>query len=100
MKSRQEIQNILQIYLPQLREQFHVQWLGIFGSWARGDQTPHSDVDILVSLSRPLGLEIVDLHECLERLLGLKVDLTTEGAVIRKPLLWQSIQEDLIHVPA
>ena len=68
----------------------------VFASVARGDQTPRSDLNILVSLREPLGLEIVDLHEYLEELLGVKVDLVTEGAVIRKPLLWQSIREDLV----
>lgn len=55
-------------------------------------------MDILVSLTEPLGLRIVDLHEYLEQLLGVKVDLVAEGAVIRKPLLWQSIREDLVYV--
>lgn len=98
MKSREEIETILRTHLPELREQFHVERIGVYGSWARGDQTEQSDLDILVSLGEPLGLRIVDLHEYLEQLLGVKVDLATEGAVIRKPLLWQSIREDLVYV--
>ena len=98
MKSREEIQSILHAHVPELRERFHVERIGLFGSWVRGDQAAQSDLDILVSLSQPLGLQIVDLHEYLEQLLGVKVDLVTEGAVIRKPLLWQSIREDLVYV--
>ncbi len=98
MKSREQIETILRAHLPELRERFHVERIGVYGSWARGDQTEQSDLDILVSLSEPLGLRIVDLHELLEQLLGVKVDLVTEGAVIRKPLLWQSIREDLVYV--
>lgn len=51
--------------------------LAIFGSYARGEATPVSDVDILVALERPLGWEIVDLRDYLEALLGLPVDLLT-----------------------
>ena len=46
----------------------------------------------------PVGWEIVDLHCYLEELLDLKVELVTKGAVSGKPLLWQSIEEDLVYV--
>ena len=98
MKRVQEIKNALQTHLPELHERFHVAKIALFGSHARGDALPDSDIDILVALSEPLGLDIVDLHERLEQLLGAKVDLVTEGAVVRKPYLWQSIREDLVYV--
>jgi predicted nucleotidyltransferase len=47
-----------------------------------------------------VGWEIVDLHRYLEDVLGVRVDLVTRGAVVRKPLLWESIQEDLTYVEA
>ena len=72
--------------------------LGIFGSYVRGDQTQTSDVYILVDFDKPIGCEIVDLHEHLETILGMKVDLVTKRAVLRKPLLWESIQNDLVSV--
>ena len=98
MKSLEEIKAALREHQPTLREQYHVERIGIFGSHARREHTAISDVDILVELDRPIGWEIVDLHRYLEKLLGVKVDLVTHGAVIRKPLLWQSIQADLIYV--
>ena len=55
-------------------------------------------MDILVDFDKPIGWEIVDLHEYLETILGMKVDLATSGAVTRKPLLWESIQNDLVSV--
>ena len=72
--------------------------LGIFGSYVWGDKTQKSDVDILVDFDKPIGWEIVDLHEHLETILGMKVDLVTKRAVLRKPLLWESIQNDLVSV--
>lgn len=82
----------------ELQERFHVARLSIFGSYARGDSTESSDVDLLVELDQPVGWEIVDLKDYLQSLLGMKVDLVTKGAVIRKPILWESIQKDLVHV--
>ena len=97
MKTVEQIRAILSRHRDELRARFGVRRIGIFGSYARGEQTPLSDVDILVELERPIGWEIVDLHRYLEELLSVKVDLVTAGALRRKPLLWQSIQEDVIY---
>lgn len=98
MKAMEEIQAILIEHRAELCSRFHVRQIGIFGSYARHQQTPLSDVDILVELDQPVGWEIVDLHRYLEDLLGIRVDLLTKGAAVRKPLLWQSIQENLVYV--
>ncbi len=98
MKTLEEIRAILKEHQDTLQERYHVRRVGIFGSCARQEATPANDVDILVELDRRVGWEIVDLYRFLENLLGVKVDLTTKDAVIRKPLLWQSIQEDLVYV--
>ena len=98
MKTFEEIQITLASAKNELRERYHVNQIGVFGSRVRLEDTPVSDVDILVELGQPVGWEIVDLHRFLEQLLDVKVDLVTKGAVIRKPILWGSIQEDLIYV--
>jgi hypothetical protein len=98
MKTLEEIKATLMEHKLELRERYHVERIGIFGSRARQDDTPVSDVDILVELDQPVGWEIVDLHRYLEQLLHMKVDLVTKGAVSRKSPLWQAIQEDLIYV--
>jgi len=98
MKTLDEIKAILLEHKQELHERFLVRQVGIFGSRARREDTPISDVDILVELEQPVGWEIVDLHLYLEQLLGMKVDLVTQGAVVRKPRLWQAIQQDLIYV--
>ncbi len=53
--------------------------IAVFGSFARGDDTPESDIDILVDFSEPIGWEVVDLKEHLEDLLSHKVDLILKG---------------------
>lgn len=92
------VEAVLAEHKGELRDQFHVRRIGIFGSYARGKNDICSDVDLLVELDQPVGWEIVDLHRYLEDILGMKVDLVTKGAVTRKPLLWQSIQKDLVYV--
>jgi uncharacterized protein len=48
MKNLQEIQTALRQYFPEVKQKYHVQQLGIFGSFVRGEQTENSDVDVLV----------------------------------------------------
>jgi predicted nucleotidyltransferase len=67
----------LRLALPHLRRRYGVVRLSLYGSFARGAAVEDSDVDLLVELSRPLGLEFVSLAQYLERKLGRKVDLVT-----------------------
>ncbi|MGH9940405.1 MAG: nucleotidyltransferase family protein [Blastocatellia bacterium] len=82
----------------ELRERFHVKSLWIFGSRARDDYRPDSDLDILVEFDQPIGLEFVSLHDLLEEWLGIEVDLVSKNAVIGSPRLWAYIEKDLIDV--
>ncbi len=72
-----EVLQILRKELPYLREKYGVEKLAIYGSFAKGDQTKKSDVDILVQLVNPLGLKFIELAYHLEKVLGRKVDLAT-----------------------
>jgi hypothetical protein len=60
MRGAQEILEILQTALPELARDFHVTRLALFGSYARGQQTEASDVDILVEVDPSIGLRFVD----------------------------------------
>ena len=53
----------------------------VFGSFARGEETPESDVDLLVVLdkSKPIGMRYFGMWGDLERLLGREVDFVEEG---------------------
>ena len=64
-------------------------WL--FGSYARGEETPDSDVDILVDLdySKPVGLEFVQMQLDLQSLLQKPIDLVSSRGVSKyiKPFI-------------
>lgn len=71
-----------------------VAMLGIFGSVARGDDKPNSDVDLLVRLSKPVGfVELIALEDTFEEIFGRNVDLATEWSL--HPLIRQSVLADL-----
>lgn len=58
--------------------------VALFGSVARGEDRPDSDVDVLVSFREPLGLfRLAHLQHELETALARQVDLVTEGALSR-----------------
>ncbi len=76
-----------QLMTEKIAEYFKTQpvlkaWL--FGSFARGEETPESDVDILVEFdhSTPIGLfAYARMHRELEEHLSRKVDLVEEGSL-------------------
>ena len=62
-----------------------VRSLSVFGSVARDEARPDSDVDLLVEFDRPTGLfAFVALKRYLERILGHQVDLVTPDALRRQ----------------
>jgi len=81
MKSNTAIENKLKELKPILYQKYFVEKIGYFGSYARSEQNQNSDIDILVSLKKPLGWEFFDLQEFLEKELKIKVDLVSEKAL-------------------
>jgi len=73
---------------------YNVAKVGLFGSLARGDYGPASDVDLLVEFSEPLSLlQLVALERQLAEVLKRKVDLVTRKAL--SPYLAQRIEQEL-----
>lgn len=96
MPSTQEIKASLQSAKPLLMAKYPIKSLALFGSFARGEATEQSDVDILVEFNARIGWQFLTLAEELEQLLGLKVDLVSRKGV--KPRYFKHIQKDLIYV--
>lgn len=75
--TQEEILQTLRSEIPYLRNRYGVERIAVYGSFAKGVQTKESDVDILVKLKEPLGLDFVDLAYYLEDVLDREVDLAT-----------------------
>jgi predicted nucleotidyltransferase len=89
-----EIKNII---LNHLKEYKPLK-VGIFGSFARGDNKKTSDLDILVEFKEsPSLLTLIKLENDLSEVLGIKVDLVTTGALKNKRIK-KSIKKDLISI--
>lgn len=72
--------------------------VGIFGSFARGDNKKGSDLDILVEFKESSSLlTLIKLENDLSEILGVKVDLVTTGA-LKKRRIKKSIKKDLISI--
>ncbi|KEF41432.1 MAG: hypothetical protein ER33_11595 [Cyanobium sp. CACIAM 14] len=94
--SRAEVLARLRQYFPDLASQFRVSNLALFGSFARDEPTPTSDVDLLVSFAEPIGFGFIHLADRLEALLGRRVDLVASDGI--KENRRTSIMSSLIHV--
>lgn len=70
--------------------------MAVFGSATRDDFRPESDVDIMIEVERPIGIEILDLEAELGAIVSRKVDLVMRKAV--KPHYMPYIEPDLRYV--
>ena len=95
MKTQDGIKETLKKFKPILKDRFKVKQIGIFGSYVRGEESPESDIDILVEFAEPIGWEFIDVKEFLEEILGREVDLVTVKAL--KPQLREKIMREVVY---
>jgi predicted nucleotidyltransferase len=79
----------------ELRGRFSVVRIGVFGSFARGDETPESDVDIIVELAEPTFDHYMDLKFRLEEVLQRPVDLVMADTL--KPRLKPIVEREVVY---
>lgn len=71
--------------------------VGVFGSYARGEENEKSDLDILIDFDMKVNLlDLIGIEQELSELLGIKVDLITLRSV--NTYLKQHIEADLIRL--
>jgi uncharacterized protein len=98
-EKREPLERIVQTLreiLPELRDRYGVVSLGVFGSYVRGEQTPDSDLDLLVEFDqRPLTLlQFIALEYDLSDRLHIKVDLVEKSVL--KPIIGKRILQEVI----
>lgn len=93
---RDEVIRILSAHRAELQSRYGVSRLGLFGSVARDEAGPDSDVDLLVEFDRPIGLRFFELQDYFESLLHCSVDLGTPQSL--KPRIRERVLAETINV--
>ena len=97
MKNINTIKKTLTAHKKELGTKYKVKHIGVFGSFAKGNQKKKSDIDILVEFRETVDFfEFLDLEEYLDNLLGIKVDLVTKRAL--KPMIKNKILNEVVYV--
>jgi len=97
MKTIEEIKNVLRENKDIIEKNFKAEIIGVFGSYARGEQKAQSDIDILVRFKDGATLfDFVGLAEFLEEKLGVRVDLVSERAI--RPELKENVIKELVSL--
>lgn len=94
---RKRALELLAQHKPELARRFGVIDIALFGSTARGEARPDSDVDVLVSFEGPAtSKRYFGVQFYLEDLLGCAVDLVTDKAL--RPELRPYVEREAQHV--
>lgn len=97
MKTLEEIRQILSPQKRSLCKTYGISDLRIFSSYARGEETESSDVDILVDYeTAPSLLKLVDLRDYLSELLEMKVDIVTKNGL--KPRIRERVLAEATYI--
>jgi uncharacterized protein len=97
MKSLDNILLLLKSKKPDLEKRYAVTELGVFGSYARGDASRSSDIDILVDFNKRIdGFDYIRLAHELEDLFQQKIDIVSRKGI--KPQYLPFVEKYLIHV--
>ena len=99
MKTKDQILLFLTKNKGLLRERFHVVKIGLFGSYARGDQNSKSDIDLVVEFeenTQDLFELKIRLKEFIKNSLGTEVDICREKYI--KPRIRKSILKETVYV--
>ncbi len=89
----------LKAMLPELRDRYGVITLGVFGSYGRGEQTPDSDLDLLVEFDPAARFGLLtycELENLLSDRLAIKVDLVMKTAL--KPRIGERILQEVRYL--
>ncbi|AQR61257.1 hypothetical protein BZG35_06040 [Brevundimonas sp. LM2] len=93
--TRDELLVKLRELKPWLEEQGIVN-VRLFGSYARDEAGPDSDVDLLVEVVKPLGFRFFGVERELGDRLGARVEMGTRDEMPR--LLWKVVSRDAVNV--
>jgi uncharacterized protein len=91
-------ENILPILLP-----YGINWIAVFGSYARGDYTSESDIDLLIDIEEPRKIPIglftwIRLENELSQKLGKQVDLISNNGLNQRIRPYIEAEKVVIYI--
>lgn len=97
MTALEKIYKIIEENKSELEKNYNIKEIGIFGSFVRGENSPESDIDILVDfLEVPTLFKFINLENHLSDLLGRKVDLVVKDSL--KQHIGKLILEEVSYI--
>lgn len=78
-----------------MQNKYPIGKLGVFGSFARGEATEESDIDIAVEITGPMGLSFVAMADEIESLFGIKTDVVPLRSI--KPQYLPFVEKDIVY---
>ena len=94
---KEEIISTLRADMPTLKTKYGVQSIGLFGSFAKGENHKDSDLDFLVEVGEPLVDNYFGLWDFLENRFEKKIDLVRRGDHLSQKFL-AKIQSYILYV--
>ncbi len=94
---RDAILDALKQYKELNSQKYGITKLGLFGSYAREEQTPSSDIDICVSIEPPSLFKLGGIHSDLKELFNKEIDLVSLTGTL-KPDFINELNKDVIYV--
>ena len=96
-KTISEYIDILRKNYPYLKDQYKINYFGIFGSFVRNEQKENSDLDLLISFEKtPTLFQFIRLEQYLSNLLKIKVDLVMKDSL--KPIIGKYILNEVVEI--
>ncbi len=97
MPTVEKLKAILGLHKENLKKNYKVKEIGIFGSYVRHEQKKKSDLCVLVTFCETIDLfTFVELENYLSDILGVKVDLVMKDGI--KPRLKERILSEAVYV--
>jgi len=96
MLDKGQILSLLKKNKPFLEREMEVKRIGLFGSYARDEQTPESDIDIFVDVQEADYKKLLSILLFLEQQLGKRVDLICNGEHLRSSFL-RTLERETIY---
>ncbi len=95
--TKETILEQLKLFKNTADTKYPIEQIGLFGSYARGENTDLSDIDILVYFNNTIGWEYFDFADELKKIFQhYKVDVVSKNAI--PPMYWELIKNEVLYV--